>query len=84
VQIASPLISGVTDISAPVLRGEFAAAALTVPFLARRQPVHTARDVAAMVVNAAGQIAGQLVRRLSLHLGAARPRFVYIITDESL
>jgi DNA-binding IclR family transcriptional regulator len=62
VQIASPLISGVTDISAPVLRGEFAAAALTVPFLARRQPVHTARDVAAMVVNAAGQIAGQLVQ----------------------
>jgi DNA-binding IclR family transcriptional regulator len=62
VQVGSPLISGVTDISAPVLRGEAAAAALTVPFLARRQPVHTADQVAGMVLNAAGQIAGQLVQ----------------------
>jgi len=62
VQTASPLISGVTDISAPVLRGESAAAALTVPLLARRLPVHTADQVADMVANAAAQIAAQLVQ----------------------
>lgn len=62
VRVASPLIAGVTDLSAPILRGAFAAAALTVPCLERRQPLHSADDVAAMVLRAAGRIAGQLVQ----------------------
>jgi len=62
VQLASPLISGVTDISTPILRGESAAAALTVPFLARREPVHTADQVAELLSNAAGRIGDQLVQ----------------------
>jgi len=58
----SPFIAGVTDISAPVLRGDAAAAALTVPFLERRHPVHTSDEVAEMVVATAASIAEQLVQ----------------------
>ena len=61
-RIASPLIAGVIDISVPILRGEAAAAALTVPFLERRQPLHTVDQVAALVLSAAARIADQLVQ----------------------
>jgi DNA-binding IclR family transcriptional regulator len=57
----SPLVAGVTDISAPILRGGSAAAALTVPYLERREPVHNAEQVAEMVLAAARRIAEQLV-----------------------
>jgi len=58
----SPFIAGVTDISAPVLRGGAAAAALTVPYLERRFPVHTTDEVAEMVLATAANIAEQLVQ----------------------
>lgn len=58
----SPLVAGVTDISAPIMRGGAAAAALTVPYLERREPVHSADQVAAMVLAAANSIAEQLVQ----------------------
>ncbi|MET3827338.1 DNA-binding IclR family transcriptional regulator [Sphingomonas sp. PvP055] len=61
-QRPSPLIAGVTDISVPILRGNAAAAALTVPYLERRQPLHPAKDVADMALAAARQIADQLVQ----------------------
>ncbi len=58
----SPLVAGVTDISAPIMRGGAAAAALTVPYLERREPVHSAEQVGAMVLAAARRIAEQLVQ----------------------
>ncbi|MEG3178452.1 IclR family transcriptional regulator [Sphingomonas sp. RB3P16] len=58
----SPLIGGVTDISAPILRGTSAAAALTVPYLERREPFHSRETVAAMLIAAANRIADQLVQ----------------------
>jgi DNA-binding IclR family transcriptional regulator len=58
----SPLVGGVTDISAPIMRGGAAAAALTVPYLERREPVHSAEQVAVMVLAAAKRIAEQLVQ----------------------
>jgi DNA-binding IclR family transcriptional regulator len=57
----SALVASVTDISAPIMRGGAAAAALTVPYLERRETVHSADAVAAMVVAAANSIAEQLV-----------------------
>lgn len=58
----SPLVGSVTDISAPIMRGGAAAAALTVPYLERREPTHSAEQVAAMVLAAADGIAQQLVQ----------------------
>jgi DNA-binding IclR family transcriptional regulator len=57
----SPYVAGVTDISAPVMRGGAAAAALTIPYLERREPIHSVEEVTAMVVDAADRIADQLV-----------------------
>ncbi|WP_457352414.1 IclR family transcriptional regulator [Sphingomonas sp. UYP23] len=57
----SPLVSSVTDISAPIMRGGAAAAALTVPYLERREPIHSAEHVALMLVAATKTIAAQLV-----------------------
>lgn len=52
----SPFVEGVTDISAPILRGGFAVAALTIPFLKRlnvkmdeAQAAQTLREAAARV-----------------------------------
>jgi DNA-binding IclR family transcriptional regulator len=57
----SQFVAGVTDISAPILRGGFAAAALTVPFLKKLEPM-VAKPVAARAVRlAADRIAEQLV-----------------------
>ncbi|WP_242183434.1 IclR family transcriptional regulator [Sphingomonas sp. CARO-RG-8B-R24-01] len=61
-QMPSPLIAGVIDTSVPILRSNAAAAALTVPYLERRQPLHTAQQVAAMAQAAARQIADQLIQ----------------------
>jgi DNA-binding IclR family transcriptional regulator len=57
----SPFVEGVTDVSAPVLRGEAAAAALTVPYLERRERVRSAEEVAEMLLATAGRISEQLV-----------------------
>lgn len=57
----SQFVAGVTDISAPILRGGFAAAALTVPFLKKLEPM-VSKSVAARAVRlAADRIADQLV-----------------------
>lgn len=50
----SGFVSGITDISAPVMRGEIAAAALTVPFV-HSTPLVMSEDAAATAIKAAAQ-----------------------------
>lgn len=57
----SQFVTGVTDISAPVMRGGAAAAALTVPYLKKIKASMTARRTADAVRAAADRIAEQLV-----------------------
>jgi DNA-binding IclR family transcriptional regulator len=57
----SRFVAGVTDISAPVMRGGTAAAALTVPYLKKLQPSLSARETALLVRQAADGISSQLV-----------------------
>jgi DNA-binding IclR family transcriptional regulator len=57
----SRFVAGVTDISAPVMRGGMAAAALTVPYLKKLQPALSARETSVLVRQAADRISGQLV-----------------------
>jgi DNA-binding IclR family transcriptional regulator len=57
----SKFVAGVTDISAPVLRGGAAAAALTVPYLKKLQPSLSPKETAEMVRHAADRISDQLV-----------------------
>ena len=57
----SKFVAGVTDISAPVMRGGMAAAALTVPYLKKLQEVVSKRDTAELVREAAERISRQLV-----------------------
>jgi DNA-binding IclR family transcriptional regulator len=57
----SKFVAGVTDISAPVMRGGAAAAALTVPYLKKLQEMVSKRDTADLVREAAAQISRQLV-----------------------
>jgi len=54
-------VAGVVDMSAPILRGGTAAAALTMPFLRRRKPVVDQATAAAMLRETAERIASQLV-----------------------
>jgi DNA-binding IclR family transcriptional regulator len=56
----SQFVTGVTDISAPVMRGGAAAAALTVPYLKKIRASMTARETATAVVAAANRLADQL------------------------
>jgi DNA-binding IclR family transcriptional regulator len=51
----------VTDISAPVMRGGAAAAALTVPYLKKLQPAVSRSETAQLVRQAAERISAQLV-----------------------
>jgi DNA-binding IclR family transcriptional regulator len=60
-QTQSPFVAGVTDISAPVMRGGTAAAALTVPFLKKLQPSISPRETAVLVRQSADRISEQLV-----------------------
>lgn len=60
-QTQSRFVAGVTDISAPVMRGGTAAAALTVPYLKKLQPSVSARETAALVRKAAEAISDRLV-----------------------
>ncbi len=57
----SKFVAGVTDISAPVMRGGSAAAALTVPFLKKLNQSLTPREGAQQVREAAQRISEQLV-----------------------
>jgi DNA-binding IclR family transcriptional regulator len=57
----SKFVAGVTDISAPVLRGGSAAAALTVPYLKKLQPSLSPKEAAILVRQAAERISDQLV-----------------------
>ena len=57
----SPFVTGVTDISAPVMRGGAAAAALTVPFLKKIGADLMPRGAAKSVREAADAISAQLV-----------------------
>ena len=60
-QQASEFVPGVTDISAPILRSNIAAAALTVPFLDSTAPVKSLKDSAQYLVRTAGEISGNLL-----------------------
>jgi DNA-binding IclR family transcriptional regulator len=57
----SRFVAGVTDISAPVMRGGVAAAALTVPFLEKLGPQVSKEEAADRVRAAADSIANQLL-----------------------
>jgi DNA-binding IclR family transcriptional regulator len=57
----SHFVAGVTDISAPVMRGGVAAAALTVPFLEKLGPQVSKEEAAKSVREAALSIADQLI-----------------------
>jgi DNA-binding IclR family transcriptional regulator len=57
----SHFVAGVTDISAPVMRGGIAAAALTVPFLEKLGPQVSKEEAAERVRAAALSIADQLI-----------------------
>jgi len=57
----SRFVAGVTDISAPVMRGGAAAAALTVPFLEKLGPQMSQEEAAERVLEAATRISNQLL-----------------------
>lgn len=58
---ASTTVPGIVDLSAPVLRGEVAAAALTVPFVAKYDLPAPLEDVVALLRSSAQEISTQLV-----------------------
>lgn len=62
VQIASNFVAGITDIATPVLRGDNAAAALTVPFVKAMGKQMSIDAVTAHVQAAAVEISGELLR----------------------
>lgn len=57
----SRFVNGVTDISAPVMRGGAAAAALTMPYLSTLSPAMSQADAAVAVRAAAARLSEQLV-----------------------
>jgi len=59
--MASHIVQGVTDLSAPVLRGPAAAAALTIPYLSKIGVGMTQADATRAVQAAAAEISAQLV-----------------------
>lgn len=59
-QAKSSFVAGVTDISAPVLRGERAAAALTVPYIKTYNPEATIAQAVVAVRTAAADISARL------------------------
>ncbi|WP_029013439.1 IclR family transcriptional regulator [Niveispirillum irakense] len=58
---ASDFVQGVTDLSAPILRGEAAVAALTIPFVQTMQPVCTMDQALQHLSAAAAEISGSLL-----------------------
>ena len=59
--VPSSYVDGVTDLSAPLLRGGIAAGALTMPYLNKRDPAVSQADAAQKVVEAADEISRLLV-----------------------
>jgi DNA-binding IclR family transcriptional regulator len=57
----SSFVAGITDISAPIMRGELAAAALTVPFVHSTPLVMSEEDAATCIKAAAKEISGELL-----------------------
>lgn len=57
----SPFVEGVTDISAPIRRGDFAVAALTIPFLKRLNPKVDADKAVEALKAAAVRISERLI-----------------------
>jgi DNA-binding IclR family transcriptional regulator len=57
----SEFVAGITDISAPIMRGELAAAALTVPFVHSTPLVMSEEDAATCIMAAAKEISGELL-----------------------
>ena len=57
----STYVSGVTDISAPILRGHEAAAALTIPFVQFVNTKRTLDDCLSLLITAAREISGGLL-----------------------
>lgn len=57
----SEFVSGITDISAPIMRGELATAALTVPFVHSTPLVTSEEDAATSIKAAAKEISGELL-----------------------
>jgi DNA-binding IclR family transcriptional regulator len=60
-QQPSEFVPGVTDISAPILRDNIAAAALTVPFLDSTSPVRSLKESTEFLVRTASDISGGLL-----------------------
>jgi len=60
-QQRSEFVAGVTDLSAPILRDDIAAAALTVPFLDSTSPVRSLKDSTEYLVRTANVISGGLL-----------------------
>jgi DNA-binding IclR family transcriptional regulator len=58
---ASEFVPGVTDISAPILRNDTAAAALTVPFLDSTSPARSLKESVVHLIGAAGEISRGLL-----------------------
>ena len=57
----SEFVAGITDISAPIMRGELAEAALTVPFVHSTPLVMSEEDAAVCIIAAAKEISGELL-----------------------
>lgn len=57
----SKFVVGVTDISAPVMRGGLASAAITVPYLKKLQSSMSSNETAQIVRQVAERISAQLV-----------------------
>lgn len=60
-QVPSGFIAGITDISVPVLRGDLAAAALSIPFVRSTGQQMPTKDVAQHARDAAKEISGELL-----------------------
>ena len=58
---ASEFVAGITDISAPIMRGELATAALTVPFVHSTPLVMSEEDAAKCIEAAAKEISAELL-----------------------
>jgi DNA-binding IclR family transcriptional regulator len=56
----SSFVAGVTDISAPIMRGDRAVAALTMPYLKTFNPRMTQKDATSIIVEAAAEISDKL------------------------
>ena len=85
-QIESSFVKGVTDISAPIIRGDRAAAALTVPYVqtpsARGSPAEVARKLKAVAADISSKlIEGDSEGQAALRLGLSRHTVHEYVTE---